>query len=116
MYLSIYGLKNCDTCKKAIKAIEASHHEASFIDIRAEADLTEKVPLWLDAVGAETLVNRRSTTWRALDEASRERAMGADGASVLIENPTLIKRPVIEAEGEVTVGWTKDVQTKFGAS
>lgn len=116
MNLSIYGLKNCDTCKKAIKAIDASEHQASFVDIRAETDLAVKVPLWLDAVGAETLVNRRSTTWRALDEASRERAMGADGASVLIANPTLIKRPVIEADGEVMVGWTKDVQAKFGVS
>ncbi|MEO1027898.1 MAG: ArsC/Spx/MgsR family protein [Pseudomonadota bacterium] len=107
---TIYGLKNCDTCKKAIKALEG----ADFVDIRAEADLASKVPKWLSVLGADALVNRRSTTWRNLDEATREAAMGDGAEAVLTGNPTLIKRPVIEANGEVTVGWTKDVQAKFG--
>lgn len=107
---TIYGLKNCDTCKKAIKALDG----AAFVDIRAEADLAKKVPEWLSAVGADALINRRSTTWRTLDETTREAAMGDGAVSVLTQNPTLIKRPVIEAKGEVTVGWTKDVQAKFG--
>lgn len=106
MAIVLYGLKNCDTCKKALKALEAAHHSVDFVDIRAEADLPAKVPTWLDAVGADTLVNRRSTTWRNLSEADR------DGAAevLLIENPTLIKRPVIETGSTVYVGWTKAVQ------
>ncbi|MEM7492589.1 MAG: ArsC/Spx/MgsR family protein [Pseudomonadota bacterium] len=106
MAIMLYGLKNCDTCKKVTKALEAAGHSVDFIDIRAEADLTAKVPTWLDAVGADTLINRRSTTWRNLSEADRDR----EAEALLIENPTLIKRPVIEAGSAVHVGWTKAVQ------
>lgn len=106
MPITLYGLKNCDTCKKALKALGEAGQSVDFIDIRAEADLSVSVPAWLDAVGSDTLVNRRSTTWRGLDDATREQ----DPAALLVEHPTLVKRPVIEADGQVYVGWTKDVQ------
>lgn len=109
MTITLYGLKNCDTCKKAIKALEGAGKSVSFVDIRADADLLAKLPGWLDAVGAEALTNTRSTTWRGLDEAHRARAK-SDPLGLLSENPTLIKRPVIEAEGAVHVGWTRPVQ------
>lgn len=101
----LYGLKNCDTCKKAMKALP----EAEFVDIRTEADLAVKLPVWLAAVDAKTLVNTRSTTWRGLDDTQRARAQ-TDPAGLLAEHPTLIKRPVIEAKGAVHVGWTQAVQ------
>ncbi|MEM9939920.1 MAG: ArsC/Spx/MgsR family protein [Pseudomonadota bacterium] len=104
--MTLYGLKNCDTCKKAIKAIEASGQNVDFVDIRVDADLSDKVPTWLNAAGAETLVNKRSTTWRNLSDAERE----GEPDSLLIANPTLIKRPVIETESDTHVGWTKAVQ------
>ncbi|MEM1390513.1 MAG: ArsC/Spx/MgsR family protein [Pseudomonadota bacterium] len=106
MAITLYGLKNCDTCKKAIKALEAANHTVDFVDIRAEADLATKVPTWLDAVGSDSLINRRSTTWRNLSEAERD----GEAKTQLIENPTLIKRPVIEAGSTLYVGWTKAVQ------
>lgn len=106
---TLYGLKNCDTCKKSLKALAAADREVSFVDIRTETDLPAKLPGWLEAVGAGLLINTRSTTWRGLDEAQRARAQ-SDPAGLLMENPTLIKRPVIEAGGAVFVGWTKDVQ------
>ncbi|MEM1036529.1 MAG: ArsC/Spx/MgsR family protein [Pseudomonadota bacterium] len=104
--MTLYGLKNCDTCKKAIKALEASGQSVDFVDIRADADLVAKVPIWLDAAGAELLVNKRSTTWRNLSDAEREGEPGR----LLIANPTLIKRPVIETGSDTHVGWTKAVQ------
>ena len=106
MPMTLYGLKNCDTCKKAIKALEASGQSVDFVDIRADADLSDKVPTWLEAVGADTFVNKRSTTWRNLSDAEREGEPG----SLLIANPTLIKRPVIETGSDIHVGWTKTVQ------
>ena len=108
--LTLYGLKNCDTCKKALKALEASGKTVTFVDIRAEADLGAKVPLWLEAAGADLLVKRRSTTWRTLDEAARE----SDPQALLIANATLIKRPVIEHGAQVHVGWSKPVQAALG--
>ncbi len=108
--LNLYGLKNCDTCKKAMKALDQKGIEYDFIDIRAEADLSSKVPTWLSSVGIEKLLNKRSTTWRTLSKAEQEAALSKETQSTLEDNPTLIKRPVIEAEKTIYVGWTKDVQ------
>ena len=107
--LTLYGLKNCDTCKKALKALEGAGKTVAFVDIRTEADLPAKLPGWLDAVGADALVNKRSTTWRNLDDAARTKAE-TNAAELLSNNPTLIKRPVIEAGGKVYVGWSKAVE------
>lgn len=112
MTITLYGLKNCDTCKKAIKALEAADRTVRFVDIREGADLAAKAPEWIAAVGADALVNRRSTTWRALSDADRAAAERGEPA-VLVAQPTLIKRPVIEAEGAVTVGWTKEIEAKL---
>lgn len=109
--MKFYGLKNCDTCRKALKDIAASGREVEVIDVR-EAGLSQStIKGWIDEVGVETLVNRRSTTWRGLSAEEKETAMGdrggkAGAASVLAANPTLIKRPVIEHDGTITVGWT----------
>ena len=108
--MTLYGLKNCDTCKKALKALAAAGHDVAFIDIRAEADLASKLPDWLSAVGGDVLVNKRSTTWRGLDDATRADAEGDAAAALLATHPTLIKRPVIEAGDTVHVGWTAAVR------
>jgi len=113
MALTLYGLKNCDTCKKALKALEADGKPAEFVDIRAEADLASKLPRWIAAVG-EKLVNRSSTTWRSLSEEDKARAAGVSLEGLLLGHPTLIKRPVIETEGEVLVGWTPETKARIG--
>jgi arsenate reductase len=92
-----------------VKALQANSVVHEFIDIRAEADLADRVPVWLEAVGAKALINTRSTTWRGLDEEQRAR-MESDAAGLLIENPTLIKRPVIEQGETVTVGWSDAIE------
>ena len=104
--LTLYGLKNCYTCKKAMKALDASGQAYAFVDIRADAELKSLVPSWLESAGSDVLINRRSTTWRNLSEAERETAPDA----LLIANPTLVKRPVIATGTDIHVGWTKDVQ------
>ena len=111
--LTLYGLKNCDTCKKALRGLEGAGRKVAFVDIRAQGDLTEKVPFWLAAVGADKLINRRSTTWRGLSDTEREAAEGDGAAASLIANPTLIKRPVIEDGDDVFVGWGRDVSEVF---
>lgn len=99
--MRIYGLKNCDTCRKAAKALP----QAEFVDIRAEgmdADLRARA---LDAFG-EALVNRRSTTWRGLSEEER----AGDPLALLASHPALMKRPLIEHGDRLYLGWGKDVQ------
>lgn len=107
MLVRIYGLKNCDTCRKAVKELEEAGRDHEFVDIRDELDRVRKVPAWIDAVGAKKLVNTRSTTWRNLSAEDKLIAED-DPAGLLITYPTLIKRPVIEAGGDVIVGWSGD--------
>lgn len=111
--ITLYGLKTCDTCRKAIKALEDAGVSVERVDVREAADLDARLPAWLDAVGAERLVNTRSTTWRGLDAGQSARAQ-SDPADLLKAHPALIKRPVIEAGGSTHVGWTRDVQAALG--
>lgn len=106
--VELYGLKTCDTCRKAIKALEAAGREVTILDVRADGVPAETLTAWLEVHG-ERLINTRSTTWRGLDETTRARAV-SDPAGLLAEHPTLIKRPVIVADGAVHVGWTKEVE------
>ena len=76
MSTKLFGLKNCDTCKKALKDLEASGAAPEFVDIRAEADLKTLLPRWIAAAG-EKLVNRSSTTWRGLSDEDKARGVGA---------------------------------------
>ena len=106
----LYGLKNCDTCRKAKRDLEAAGNKVKFVDIREEADLPAKLPVWLKAA-PDKLVNKSSATWRSLSNGDKAKA-GTNGEKTLLSaNPTLIKRPVIEAGASVHVGWGKDVQS-----
>ena len=107
--ITIYGLKSCDTCRKARKALPG----AAFVDLRGFAGLEEKLPAWHEAVGAR-IVNKSSATWRGLGEDEKALA-DTDPVRLLTEHPTLIKRPVIEGGGVVTAGWTPEVRGRYGA-
>lgn len=108
--LVLYGLKNCDTCRKAKRELEGAGKTVKFVDIREEADLGAKLPVWLKAA-PDKLVNKSSATWRGLTNGEKAKA-GTNGEKALLtKHPTLIKRPVIEAGSKVHVGWNKDVQT-----
>ena len=108
--MKIYGLKNCDRCKKTLKALESSWHSVEFIDLRATPVSIEQLQKWLDEHGDAVLVNRKSTTWRRLDDQARQQPV----LEMLMTNPTLIKRPVIESGDNSFVGWTTEVQTALG--
>ena len=109
MNVTIYALKSCDSSKKAIKALTAAGHQLEIIDVRVDGVPEARLVEWLATHGAEIVINRKSTTWRGLDEAARS----ADPLALLQAHPTL-KRPVIVADGTSYVGWSKDVQAQFG--
>ena len=104
----LYGLKNCDTCRKAMKALEAAGHAPRLHDVRADGLDRAQVEAWLKIFG-DALVNTRSTTWRGLT--ADERAEPA--AALLIRHPTLMKRPIIEDGDRVTLGWTAEAQSTW---
>lgn len=105
--IEVYGLKSCDTCRAALKALEAAGRTVEVTDIRDEGAPEAALRDWLDRAGAAALVNRRSTTWRGLDDAERAKAETPEGAlALLVAHPTLMKRPVIVASDDLFVGWT----------
>ena len=107
----LWGLRTCDTCRKALKALEAAGRRVDFRDVRADG-LPDDLEAWIAEFGAESLVNRRSTTWKALDDATRARADDPEGAAAVLQaNPTLVKRPLIESGSTRSVGWTDAVRT-----
>lgn len=102
--ITVYGIKQCDTCRKALKWMEAQGIEHQFHDFCVDG--LEKALLrgWLNSGFADQLVNRRSTTWRQLSD--QQRAMqGDDQLQLLLDNPTLIKRPVFVADDILAVGF-----------
>ena len=112
--MKVYGIKSCDTCRKARRWLDEQGREYQWHDLRVDGLTAATVARWLAAVGPETLVNRRSTTWRSLAEAEREQAMDpAHSAAILIASPTLIKRPVFETAGEVLIGFNAAVRDKL---
>ena len=111
--MKIYHLKTCDTCRKAIKALRGAGHEPELHDVRADGldkALVEKLEA---AIGYEALVNKKSTTWRGLDDGVKAALSKENAIALLVEHPTLMKRPVIEQDGTFTVSWSKAVQAKY---
>jgi len=102
----LYGLKNCDTCRKAFKALP----EATLVDVRVDGVPDEVLARAHQQFGA-ALLNTRSTTWRGLDEGERSEPP----LELIAKHPALMKRPLIEADGALYLGWTKDVQQALGA-
>jgi len=113
MKLTVYHLKTCDTCRKAIKTLGAAGHELTLIDVRADGVPEAVLTRISGAVGWEKLLNTRSTTWRGLSEDDKTNINEAKAIALMLEHPTLIKRPVIDRGALITVGWTKDVQEEL---
>lgn len=109
---TIFGIKQCDTVKKACRWLD--QHDAPYVfhDFRIDGLSEQQVAKWLDAVGAEKLVNKRSTTFRQLDEADKTR-LEINPTAILLEHPTLIKRPVVEHDNAVLVGFSDTQFTQF---
>ncbi|MFA5582072.1 MAG: arsenate reductase family protein [Paracoccaceae bacterium] len=103
--IDIYGLKNCDTCRKAAKATGGT-----LIDIR-EKPLSRDMLARFHAQFGDALLNTRSTTWRSLPDARRTEAP----LDLITEFPALMKRPVIVAGDQLYLGWGADVQKALAA-
>ncbi len=108
--MKLYGLKNCDSCKKAFKEIRNAGKDIEFIDIRHNHVSRDTIQGWLDQHGEAVLVNRKSTTWRNLGDADRQKP-----AHILMQaHPTVIKRPIVVADNHSFVGWNVDVKSALG--
>ena len=115
--ITVWGLKTCDTCKKARAWLDAKGATYGFKDVRADGLTAEQLEAWLVSSGADVLINRRGTTWRGLDEAHQAMAASEDTAiPLLMAHPALIKRPVfVFDDGEIVVGFAKPQQAAVEA-
>ncbi len=105
--VTVFGIPNCDTVKKARTWLQAQGIEHRFHDFKKQGVPPDALDRWLAAAGWEVLVNRKGTTWRGLDEGLRAGVTDAASArTLLLEHASVIKRPVVEwADGRITVGF-----------
>ena len=103
--MKLYGIKNCDTVKKARKWLDENGVDYQFHDFKKDGLDDPLLSRWEKALGWEALVNRRGTTWRKLPEEVRDTISAQSAHSIMLENPSIIKRPVVERGDEVRVGF-----------
>jgi len=118
MPITLYGIPNCDTVKKARTWLDARAADYVFHDYKKLGVPQQDLQRWMAALGWEALVNRKGTTWRKLDEAARAKVVDASSAHALLcAQPSVIKRPVVRwNDGRVTVGFEADeVDRALGA-
>jgi len=107
MSIILYGIKNCDTVKKARLWLEAQQIEYAFHDFRMDGLTKDMLKDFLVHVDWETLLNKRGTTWRKLSENQKQNITRQKAIALMIENPALIKRPVLVHKGEYLVGFSE---------
>ncbi len=99
--MKVYGIKNCDTVKKALNWLDEHHISYEFHDFKKLGITEDKLQEWASKLGWEALINKRGTTWKKLDTATQDSITSAGAAFRLLQEKTsIIKRPVIE-EGEI---------------
>jgi arsenate reductase len=112
---TLYGIKNCDTVKKARRWLESRHIDYRFYDFRADGLDLEQIKSWVEELGWEVLVNRRSTSWKSLSPEQRDTMDKTAAITAILENPTLIKRPLLDTGSERHVGFNDNFYMKLFA-
>ena len=103
--IDVYGIKNCDTVKKARDWLEANGIEYRFHDFKTEGLDAATAGRWMKVLGRDTVINRRGTTWRKLPPARQVVTSDADAVKLVVEQPSLVKRPVIDTGKTLTAGF-----------
>lgn len=109
MTTTLYGITTCDTVRKARAWLDGQGIACRFHDFRAGGLEASRLEAWLDALGWEAVLNRQSASFRALPEADRAGLDRAKAAALILANPTLVKRPVLEHGGGVSVGFRPEI-------
>lgn len=104
--VTLYGIKNCDTVRKARKWLESHGVDYTFHDFRADGLDKTALKKWAGECGWENLLNRRGTTWRKLPETERENLSTDKAIALMLANPAVIKRPVLDVGKSRHVGFS----------
>jgi len=99
--ITVYGIPNCDTMKKARRWLEANDINYIFHDYKKQGIDEKQLRQWVKQAGWETLLNRRGMMWRKLDESVKEQINESSAIQVMLDTPSIIKRPVLVKDGKV---------------
>ncbi|MBO9192703.1 ArsC family reductase [Rhizobium sp. 16-449-1b] len=113
MTVTIYGIKNCDTMKKARTWLEEHDVAYDFHDYKASGIDRAHLEMWTQEAGWETVLNRAGTTFRKLPDDARENLDREKAIALMLEQPSMIKRPVVEADGKLLVGFKPEIYGGF---
>ena len=107
--VTLYGIKNCDTIKKARQWLDEHGVAYAFHDYKTDGIDRARLKAWIEAAGWRTVLNQSSTTFRALPEAAKEGLTKAKAIALMLEQPSMIKRPVLDHGGQILVGFKREV-------
>lgn len=107
--IHLFGIPNCDTVKKARVWLDAHGQPFTFHDYKKEGTDSDRLAAWIAAAGLDVVVNRKGTTYRALPDADKALATDSHTAvALLVQQPSIIKRPIVEYPGGILVGFKED--------
>ena len=106
--LTVYGIKSCDSCRKARKFLTEKNIEFTFHDLRDDGLDIQMLERWSDRLGWERLLNKKSLTWRKIPEVDRNDMTRDKALAAILERPTLVKRPVLESKEFIAVGFSEN--------
>lgn len=104
--ITLYGIKNCDTVRKARKWLDSHGVDYQFHDFREDGVDKDAVAAWIDELGWQNLVNRRSSSWKTLDEVERSKMDDESAQQAILMHPTLIKRPLLDTGKQRYTGFS----------
>ena len=106
--ITLFGIKNCDSVKKARKWLDTQSISYQFHDFRSDGINPTSIQLWLDAIGKDALINKRSTTWKSLSDTEKQYTDDNSIITLISQQPTLIKRPLLDTGNGIYVGFKAD--------
>ncbi len=112
MTITIYGIKNCDTMKKARAWLDEHGVAYAFHDYKTAGAPKDKLTQWSDKLGWETLLNRAGTTFRKLSDAEKDGLTEKKALALMLAQPSIIKRPVLEMGSKILVGFRPEIYAK----
>jgi arsenate reductase len=110
--ITIYGIKNCDTMKKARMWLDSHGIAYSFHDYKTEGIERERLVRWAKELGWEALLNRAGTTFRKLDDADKEKLGETKAIALMLAQPSMIRRPVLDLGNKLLVGFKPEIYAK----
>lgn len=111
--ITLYGITNCDTIRRARSWLSDHHIDYRFHDFRKDGLDEKLLKQWAKKLGWETLLNKRGLTWRRLDDDIRSNVDEKSAIEIMLDNPAIVKRPVLEAGKTLEVGFNEDRYRKL---